>query len=67
MSGAHGLGLAALGRALASREISSVELTTELLGRLDRHRALGAVLASDAEAALRQAAAADARDRKSVV
>ena len=52
MSTVHELGVAELGRALAAREVSSVELTTHFLGRLDAHRELGAVLASDAEAAL---------------
>ena len=61
MSAIHELGVAELGRALASREVSSVELTTHFLGRLDAHRALGAVLASDTEAALAQARAADER------
>lgn len=62
MSGAwHELGVAGLGAALAAREVSSVELTTHFLGRLDAHRTLGAVLASDAEAALAQARAADDR------
>ncbi len=57
----HELGVAELGRALAAGELSSVELTTHFLTRLDAHRGLGAVLASDAEAALAQARAADAR------
>jgi len=57
----HEAGVAGLGAALAAREVSSVELTRTLLARLAQHEALGAVLASDAEAALQQAAAADAR------
>jgi aspartyl-tRNA(Asn)/glutamyl-tRNA(Gln) amidotransferase subunit A len=61
MSRVHELGVAALGRALAAREISSVELARHFLARLEAHRTLGAVLASDADAALAQAAAADAR------
>lgn len=61
MSTVHELGVAALGRALAAREVSSVELTTHFLGRLEAHRELGAVLASDTEAALAQARAADER------
>lgn len=61
MSAWHDFGVAGLGRALAAREVSSVELTRHFLARLDAHRALGTTLASDADAALAQAAAADAR------
>ena len=54
------MGVAALGRALAARQLSSVELTRELLGAIERQRDLGAFLAVDAERALAAAAAADA-------
>lgn len=57
----HELGVAELGGLLAAGELSSVELSTHLLARLDEHRGLGAVLASDVEAALAQARAADSR------
>jgi len=62
MSGAepHDLGVAGIGRALRERRFSSVELAQHLLTRLSTHASLGAVLASDAEAALAQARAADA-------
>lgn len=55
------MGVAELGRALDTRAVSSVEATKHLLARLAEHQQLGAVLASDAEAALREAAAADDR------
>ncbi|MGZ5238030.1 MAG: Asp-tRNA(Asn)/Glu-tRNA(Gln) amidotransferase subunit GatA [Caldimonas sp.] len=57
----HALGVAALGRALRDKEVSSVEITTHLLARLAAHQHLGVVLASDPEQALAQARAADAR------
>ncbi len=57
----HTLGVAALGRALQDRQVSSVEVTTHLLARLAAHEHLGVVLASDPERALDQARAADAR------
>ncbi|MCW5665091.1 MAG: Asp-tRNA(Asn)/Glu-tRNA(Gln) amidotransferase subunit GatA [Piscinibacter sp.] len=57
----HERGVAELGAALAAREVSGVELATHFLARLEAHRGLGAVLASDPEAALAQARAADAR------
>jgi aspartyl-tRNA(Asn)/glutamyl-tRNA(Gln) amidotransferase subunit A len=57
----HELGVAGLSRALASAEVSSVEATQHLLTRVASHRALGAFLALDADAALAQAAAADQR------
>lgn len=61
MKPVHEMGVAELSRALASREVSSVEATTALLERLTAHASLGAVLASDREQALQQAKAADAR------
>ena len=57
----HELGVAALGRALRSRELSSVEATRHLLDRLAGHERLGVALALAPEAALAQAKAADAR------
>ncbi|GAB4114864.1 MAG: Asp-tRNA(Asn)/Glu-tRNA(Gln) amidotransferase subunit GatA [Rubrivivax sp.] len=57
----HEWGVAELGRALAAKQVSSAELTQHLLTRLASHADLGAFLATDAEAALAQARAADAR------
>jgi len=62
MSGdVHALGVAALGRALAAGELSSVEATEALLGRIGAQASLGAFLHVDAEGALAAARAADAR------
>ena len=58
---AHELGVAALGRALRDRELSSVEATRHLLDRLAAHERLGVALAIDPERALSQARAADTR------
>jgi len=57
----HERGVAELSRAMAAKEVSSVELTTHLLARLADHQQLGAVLSTDAAFALTQARAADAR------
>ena len=57
----HALGVAELGRALAARQVSSVELVGHLLQRIDEQQALGAFLHVDAAGALQAAAAADAR------
>jgi len=54
------LGVAGLSRALAAREISSVELTRGLLAGIEAHAELGAFLCTDAEHALAAARAADA-------
>lgn len=63
MSGAalHTLGVAELGARLAAREVSSVEVTTELLARIADHDHLGAMLEVAADSALAAARAADAR------
>ncbi|MBE7419804.1 MAG: Asp-tRNA(Asn)/Glu-tRNA(Gln) amidotransferase subunit GatA [Ideonella sp.] len=55
------LGVAALRRALAARELSSAELVKHLLARITAHHELGAFLHVDAERALAAAQAADAR------
>ena len=56
----HQLGVAALGRALAARKVSSVELTQALQARMAQHEGLGAFLATNPEGALAEARAADA-------
>ena len=61
MKALHQLGVAELGRALAAKEVSSVETTKHLLARVASHEQLGAWLAGNSESALAQAAAADAR------
>jgi aspartyl-tRNA(Asn)/glutamyl-tRNA(Gln) amidotransferase subunit A len=61
MSEAHELGVAQLGRALAARELSSVEVTTHLLDRFAAHERLGTTLSIDRDGALAQAAHADRR------
>ena len=57
----HDLGVAEVGRALASKAVSSVELTQHLLARVTAFESLGAFLHVDAEGALAAAAAADLR------
>ncbi len=57
----HDLGVAALGRALGSRQVSSVELTAHLLQRVALAADLGAFLHVDEAAALQSARDADAR------
>ncbi|HSW08613.1 Asp-tRNA(Asn)/Glu-tRNA(Gln) amidotransferase subunit GatA [Aquabacterium sp.] len=61
MSGLHEKGVAELGRALAAREVSSAELTTHLLARIDSQAPLGCFLHVDGEGAMAAAQAADAR------
>jgi aspartyl-tRNA(Asn)/glutamyl-tRNA(Gln) amidotransferase subunit A len=61
MKALHELGVAELGQALATKAVSSVEITKHLLARVAAHEQLGAVLASDTDAALAQAQAADGR------
>jgi aspartyl-tRNA(Asn)/glutamyl-tRNA(Gln) amidotransferase subunit A len=58
------MGVAALGRALAAREVSSVEVVTHLLSRIESQRALGAFLHIDRERALDGAREIDARRAK---
>jgi len=57
----HELGVAELGRALASKEVTSVEVTKHLLARVASHEQLGAWLSVNADAAVAQAEAADRR------
>lgn len=61
MKALHEMGVAELGRALASKEVSSVEITKHLLARVASREHLGAWLAVDAEHAVAQAQAADQR------
>jgi len=61
MTAPHALGVAELSAALRAGRLSSKELTTHLLARIDAHEQLGAFLCTDADAALAQARAADAR------
>jgi len=61
MTDLHQLDVTALADQLASRAVSSVEVTTHLLKRARQHADLGAYLALDEEVSLAQAAAADAR------
>jgi aspartyl-tRNA(Asn)/glutamyl-tRNA(Gln) amidotransferase subunit A len=56
----HAAGVAALGRALRAKAVSSAELTQHLLARVAEHRQLGAFLAVDEQAAIASARAADA-------
>ncbi len=57
----HDLTLAQQSQALASGQTTSVALTRHVLDRISAHTQLGAFLHVDAEGALTQAAAADAR------
>ena len=61
MKALHDMGVAELGRALAEKHVSSVEVTTHLLARVAAQEQFGALLVSDASLALGQAHAADAR------
>jgi len=64
MSALHDKGVAELSRALQAREVSSVELTQALLERVTRHQGdLNAFISITAEAALAEAARADAQLR----
>lgn len=64
MKALHDMGVAELGRALASKEVSSVELTKHLLARVATQEHLGAWLSVDADAAVAQAESADQRRAK---
>ncbi len=57
----HQLSLAELAASLRAREVSAVELAGHFLARIDQHAGLGAFLATDADATLAQARAADER------
>ena len=57
----HSLGVADLARALAAKSVSSEEVTTHLLARIDAHQSLGAFLQVDGDGALSAARTADAR------
>ena len=55
------LGVADIGKALRAKKFSSTELTQQLLTGVTANAQLGTFLATDAESALAQASAADAR------
>jgi aspartyl-tRNA(Asn)/glutamyl-tRNA(Gln) amidotransferase subunit A len=57
----HRRSVTELARALAAKEVSSVELTKHLLARFAQHQQLGTLLARDDELALGEAARADER------
>ena len=61
MKAIHEMGVADLGRAMASKELSSVEATKHLLARVATHEHLGAWLCVDGDKALDQAKMADQR------
>ncbi len=61
MNDLHLQGVKEIGDALAAGRVSSVEVAQHFLARLQRHAALGAMLACDPDLALAQASAADAR------
>ena len=57
----HDLGVAELAAQLAAGKVSSVEVTQHFLARIRQNENLGAFLATDADASLAQARAADAQ------
>ncbi|HZT54949.1 MAG TPA: amidase, partial [Burkholderiaceae bacterium] len=57
----HEMGVAELGRAMADKQLSSVEATKHLLARVAAHEQLGAMLVADEAVALEHAQAADAK------
>ncbi|MCJ0765414.1 Asp-tRNA(Asn)/Glu-tRNA(Gln) amidotransferase subunit GatA [Variovorax terrae] len=57
----HELGVAQLAAKLRGREVSAVETAQHFLARMKTHEALGAFLATNEDATLAQARAADAR------
>ena len=61
MKAIHEMGVAELGRAMASKKLSSAEVTKHLLARVSNHEHLGAWLCVDGDKALDQAKAADQR------
>jgi aspartyl-tRNA(Asn)/glutamyl-tRNA(Gln) amidotransferase subunit A len=61
MKAIHEMGVAELGRAMASKELSSAEITKHLLARVADHEHLGAWLCVDGDSAIDQAKAADRR------
>ncbi|MBN8508754.1 MAG: Asp-tRNA(Asn)/Glu-tRNA(Gln) amidotransferase subunit GatA [Burkholderiales bacterium] len=61
MKALHEAGVAELSRALQTRQVSSAELTRQLLARATAHESLGAFLAIEPERSLAQAEAADRR------
>ena len=60
----HSMGVAALGRALAARQVSSVEVVAHLLGRIAAQPQLGAFLHLAGDAARAQAEGLDIRRAK---
>ena len=61
MKAIHEMGVAELGHAMATKQLSSTDITTHLLARLAAHEQLGVALVVDPELALNHAKAADAR------
>ncbi len=61
MTAIHTLSVARLAKDLVAKKISAVEATQHYLARIQKHSALGAFLALDADVTLAQARAADAR------
>ena len=61
MKAIHEMSVAELGRAMASKELSSTETTKHLLARVASHEHLGAWLCVDGDRALDQAKSADQR------
>ncbi len=57
----HQMGVAGLAKAIAAKEISSLEATQHYLARMKAHEGLGAFLATHEDTSLAQARAADAR------
>ncbi len=61
MSALHDLSVADLAQRLKTKEVSALEVAQHFLARGETHRDLGAYLATDSEATLAQARAADQR------
>ncbi len=64
MTALHEQGVAALGRAMAAREVSCVEVVTHLLARVELQKVLGAFLHVDAQGALAAARVIDSQRAK---